>query len=143
MRPNAYIRHMKPEDYQVLLSLWVACDGVGLRSEEDSRAGFEAFLARNPDTCFAALMDGVIVGSILAGHDGRRGFLYHVAVDAAFRRRHIGTELVRRATNALRRAGIRKTALVVYEDNREAAEFWGHLGFLVRDDLVYRDRANT
>ncbi len=142
MRPYAYIRHMKPGDYDGALALWVACEGVRLRSAEDSRDGFCAFLGRNPDSCFVAQKDGVIVGTILAGHDGRRGHIYHLAVADAFRRRHIGTELVSRAALALRRAGIQKTALVVLAENADGNAFWERLGFTTRDDLVYRDKAN-
>ena len=142
MRPYAYIRRMKPDDYDKALALWVGCGGVRLRSVEDSRAGFEAFLARNPGTCFAAQKDGVLVGTILAGHDGRRGYLYHLAVADAFRRRHIGTDLVSRAAEALRREGIQKTALVALAENEDGNAFWERLGFTTRDDLVYRDKAN-
>ena len=141
MTGNVTIRRMKAEDYDDALALWVSCGGVSLRSVEDSRAGIAAFLERNPGTCFAAEADGKVVGTILAGNDGRRGYLYHVAVGRAYRNRGIGTDLVRHATDSLRRAGIRKTALVVLSSNLDGNEFWEHVGFTVREDLIYRNMA--
>ena len=140
MTGNVSIRRMTPEDYDGALALWVACGGMGLRSVEDSRGGIEAFLRRNPDTCFVAETDASVVGTILAGNDGRRGYLYHVAVGADYRYRGVGTELVRRAIRSLRRAGIQKTALVVNTDNLDGNEFWEHIGFTAREDIVYRNR---
>jgi len=140
MTGNVHIRPMKPEEYDGALALWVACGGMGLRSVEDSRAGVAAFLERNPDTCFVAEADASVVGTVLAGNDGRRGYLYHVAVGVDYRYRGVGTELVERAIRGLRRAGIRKAALVVYADNLDGNEFWEHFGFTVREDIVYRNR---
>ncbi len=137
---NVSIRRMTPADYDGALALWVSCGGMSLRSVEDARDGFTAFLVRNPDTCYAAEADGSLVGTVLAGNDGRRGYLYHVAVGADYQRRGVGRALVERAVRALRRAGIQKTALVVYGSNLDGNEFWEHLGFTVRDDLVYRDK---
>ena len=141
MTGNVAIRRMSAEDYDEALALWVTCGGMSLRSVEDSRAGIAAFLERNPDSCFAAEADGKVVGTILAGHDGRRGYLYHVAVCGAYRNRGIGTDLVHHALKALRKAGIRKTALVVLENNLDGNEFWEHVGFTAREDLIYRNMA--
>ena len=140
IRLGVRIRRMTPEDYDQALALWVGCSGLRLRSAEDSRAGISAFLWRNAETCFVAETMGTVVGTILAGNDGRRGYLYHLAVDETCRRRGLGSELVRRATKALRRVGIRKTALVVLAENPEGNDFWEHIGFSARRDLVYRDR---
>ena len=140
MTGNVTIRRMQAADYDEALALWVTCGGMGLRSVEDSRAGIAAFLERNPDTCFAAEADGSVIGTVLAGHDGRRGYLYHVAVDGAYRNRGIATDLVHHAMKSLRRAGIQKTALVVYGSNLDGNEFWEHIGFTAREDLVYRNK---
>ena len=140
MTGNVSIRRMRPEDYDRALALWVTCDGVSLRSVEDSRTGIEGFLERNPKTCFVAESEDAVVGTVMAGNDGRRGYLYHVAVGAPYRHRGVGTDLVRRALRELRRAGIQKSALVVCGDNPEGNGFWEHIGFTTRDDLVYRNR---
>ena len=83
-----------------------------------------------------------IVGTILAGHDGRRGFLYHVAVSPDHQGQGIGRRLTEAAMEALSREGIFKTALVVFADNDGGNEFWEKLGFAARPDLIYRNREN-
>lgn len=136
------IRKLEIRDYEEVYGLWMSCAGMGLNDLDDSREGFAKFLARNPDTCFAALDgSGRIAGTILAGNDGRRGYLYHTAVHPAYRGRGIARRLVREALEALRACGIHKMALVVFEKNEAGNAFWEKLGFTVRDDLVYRNRA--
>lgn len=138
----AEIRLMTPEDHERVLRLWKSVPGIGLREYDDGREGFARFLRRNPRTCFAASDGGEIVGTILAGHDGRRGFLYHVAVSPDHQGQGIGRRLTEAAMEALSREGIFKTALVVFADNAGGNEFWEKLGFAARPDLVYRNREN-
>lgn len=134
------IRVMEKTDYQDLYRLWMSCTGMGLNSVDDSEAGIARFLNRNPDTCFAAVTDGTMVGAILAGNDGRRGYIYHMAVHPDHRRKGIGEKLVQAAMDALRTCGIQKAALVVFSDNQDGNGFWEHLGFSAREDLIYRNR---
>lgn len=134
------IDELKPTDYDAVFALWNGTAGMGLRSLDDSRDGIAAFLRRNPHTCFAAREGGEIVGTILCGHDGRRGYIYHTAVRESRRGNGIGQELVQAVLNALEREGIRKAALVVYENNAGGNAFWQALGFGRRTDLIYRDR---
>ena len=134
------IRKMTIDDYQQVYDLWMACDGVGLNDIDDSRQGIERFLKRNPETCFVTEEDGKVVGVIMAGHDGRRGFIYHAAVNPVYRRQKIGHNLVNRALEAIRNEGIAKVALVVFNDNDAANQFWEKQGFDMRDDLVYRNK---
>lgn len=135
------IRKMTIVDYDEVYSLWLSCRGMGLNSLDDSREGIARFLARNPDTCFAAEAAGAIVGVIMAGHDGRRGFIYHTAVSSEQRGQGIGTALVNAALDALKAEGISKVALVVFERNEEGNRFWEKMGFARRNDLVYRNRS--
>ncbi len=137
------IRLMDRSDYEGACSLWLSCPGMGLNNLDDSREGFERFLRRNPETCFAAVEDGRIVGTILAGNDGRRGYIYHTAVHPAYRRQGIGTALADAAVNALKSLGIHKIALVVFADNADGNAFWERLGFTARPDLTYRNRTLT
>jgi ribosomal protein S18 acetylase RimI-like enzyme len=133
---------MVAEDFGEVRSLWENTQGMGLNSYDDSEAGLKRYLARNPSTCFIARdEDSSVVGTILAGHDGRRGFIYHLAVAEGMRRRGIAGDLAERAVDALRNEGIAKVALVVYADNKEGNEFWEKIGFITRPDLVYRNRA--
>lgn len=136
------IRTMTIADYDKVYALWLSCKGMGLNNLDDSCEGIERFLKRNPDTCFVA-EDGELVGVIIAGNDGRRGYIYHTAVSPDHRRKGIAKALVNAALNALRDLGINKTALVVFERNADGNAFWESAGFTPRGDLVYRNKALT
>ena len=100
------IRIMTPDDYDAVHACWMACAGMGLNTVDDSREGTTRYLTRNPHTCFVSEQDGTITGAILAGHDGRRSYIYHTAVNPAYRRQGIGTALVNAALHALANEGI-------------------------------------
>lgn len=133
------IRLMKITDYEVVYSLWSNTAGMGMRTLDDSQNGISKFLKRNPATSFVAEIDGEIVGVILCGHDGRRGYIYHTAVNTDYRKRGIGKALVETALLALRNEGINKVALVAFQTNDLGNAFWKALGFIERKDLVYRN----
>ncbi|MDE6763479.1 MAG: GNAT family N-acetyltransferase [Oscillospiraceae bacterium] len=135
------IRKMKTEDYEAVYGLWLSCKGMGLNTVDDSREGIERFLHRNPDTCFVAEEDGKIVGAIIAGSDGRRGYIYHTAVSSDQRRQGIASKLVDTAMSALENIGIIKVAPVVFDRNAEGNAFWERAGFAVREDLIYRNKS--
>ncbi len=137
------IRIMTIADYYAVYALWLSCRGMGLNNLDDSREGIERFLKRNPDTCFVAEDGRNTVGVIIAGNDGRRGYIYHTAVNPEFRRKGIARALVNAALEALHDLGINKTALVVFERNADGNAFWESIGFTERSDLVYRNKALT
>ena len=114
---------------------------MGLNTIDDSREGIARYLKRNPNTCFVSEHDRTITGAILAGHDGRRGYIYHTAVSPAYRHQGIGTALVNAALHALANEGIIKVALVVFSRNDAGNAFWERLGFTARGDLTYRNKA--
>jgi ribosomal protein S18 acetylase RimI-like enzyme len=134
------IRPMTLGDYDAVYALWLATPGMGLNSTDDSREGIEAYLRRNPNTCFVAVSGGALAGVILCGHDGRRGYIHHTAVALGERNRGVGRALVEKALDALRDEGITKAALVCFRDNVIGNAFWEAIGFGRRDDLVYRNR---
>ena len=101
------IRVMTMEDYEQVYDLWMSIHGFGIRSIDDSKEGVERFLRRNPSTSIVAVVDGKVVGSILCGHDGRRGCLYHVCVDPDYRRRGIGKQMVEACLDALKKEKIK------------------------------------
>ena len=138
---NMLIRLMQIQDYPQVYELWLSCAGMGLNDLDDSRDGIEKYLRRNPETCFVAQEGEKIVGVILSGHDGRRGYIHHTAVHPAFRGRGLGSSLVETAMTALERCGIHKVALVVFSKNVSGNNFWERRGFTVREDLVYRNKA--
>lgn len=133
------IREMKIDDYDEVFALWKKIKGFGLRSIDDSRAGVDRFLKRNPTTSVVAEEDGKIVGSILCGHDGRRGCFYHVCVDHDYRRRGIGKSMVVFAMEALRREEINKVSLIAFTQNDVGNAFWNTIGWTRRLDLNYYD----
>lgn len=137
------IRIMTIEDYEGVYELWMSCAGMGLNNLDDSKEGIEKFLCRNPETCFIAEEDNGVVGVILAGNDGRRGYIYHTAVNPSLRNQGIGTALVQAAMEALHSLGINKVALVVFSKNVDGNTFWEKTGFTTRDDLIYRNKTIT
>ena len=128
-------------DYAEIYNLWLLCKGMGLNDIDDSEIGVSKFLERNPDTCFVAEIDNKIAGVIMAGNDGRRGYIYHTAVQPSYRKQGIGSLLVRTAIDALKQLGINKVALVVFEHNKTGNDFWEKQGFTVRTDLTYRNKS--
>ena len=134
------IRTMTLADYDDVYSLWLSCKGMGLNNLDDSKDGIARFLERNPETCFVALVSEKLIGVIMAGHDGRRGYIYHTAVSQEYRRRGIAKRLVEAALSALKGLGINKVALLVFERNKDGNEFWDNIGFTARKDVVYRNK---
>lgn len=129
------LRVFLPGDVAAARALWQAAPGVGL-SDADEPTALLRFLARNPGCSQVATRDGTLVGAVLAGHDGRRGWLHHLAVDEASRRRGIGRALLGRALAALRDAGIGKCHVLVYGANAGGAAFWRAATAVERVELV-------
>ena len=137
------IRVMNTEDYDRVYALWMSCKNMGFNNLDDSRQGIEKYLKRNPSTCFVAEQDNAIVGVVLAGHDGRRGFIHHMAVAEDCRRQGIATDLLDQALAALKEEGINKAALLVFNRNEAGNAFWERQGFTARDDVTYRNKTLT
>ena len=135
------IRPMRIDDYEALYQLWLSCPGMGLNDLDDSREGIAAFLERNPATCFVAAEGETIAGCILVGTDGRRAYIYHTAVHPGLQRQGLGRQLVERALQAVGELGIHKAALVVFARNQQGNAFWEKMGFSLRTDILYRNRA--
>jgi N-acetylglutamate synthase len=132
---NVSIRPMMINDYQEMFELWKNNEGIGL-SRADSFEGVERFLERNPGLSFVAVDGERIVATILAGQDGRRGYLHHVAVHENYRRRGIGEALVEKSLKELHLLGIQKCHLFVVERNEAAQRFWKITGWVEREELV-------
>lgn len=138
-KSNVTIRTMRIEDYPKVYRLWMGISGFGIRSLDDSKEGVERFLKRNPDTSIVAEADGQIVGTILCGHDGRRGCFYHVCVKEGFRKHGIGKEMAVAAMKALQAEKINKVCLIAFADNTVGNQFWKSVGWTFRRDLNYYD----
>jgi N-acetylglutamate synthase len=128
------IRVMTIGDYADVLDLWQTSEGVGL-SDSDSRENIQQYLDRNSGMSFVALMDDKVVGAILAGHDGRRGYIYHLAVNPDFRRQGIGRNLVERCIKIMAESGIKKCHLFIFNENTEGMAFWESIGWSPRSDI--------
>lgn len=135
------IRKMIINDYEGVYQLWINTPGMGMRSVDDSKEGIAKYLNRNPETCFVAESQNKIIGVILSGHDGRRGYIHHTAVNDTVRKQGIGTALVNTAIEALKKQGINKVALMVFRTNNLGNSFWESQGFEDRNDLVYRNKS--
>lgn len=134
-----FIQEMTVEDYDAVRELWSACKNLEI-SSTDSREGIARFLERNPGLSFVALDGSQIVGAVLCGHDGRRGYIDQLAVRRSHRRQGIGRALVSRCVFNLMRIGIRKWHLFVFEDNEPAVAFWRSLGWQERVELMTMSR---
>ena len=136
------IRVMDATDYPQVIEIWHRVEGVCV-GEGDSEAEFQRFLKRNPGLSFVAEVDESvgdvgdkqIVGTLLAGHDGRRGYLHHLAVLPGYRHKGIARGLVDQSLQALKSVGIQKCHLFVLKENEQALDFWERLGWQRRDEL--------
>ena len=134
------MRLMKTEDYKEIYDLWNECEGMDINDIDESEEGIGKYLERNPSTCFVEERDGKIVGVIMAGHDGRRGTLHHLAVRKSWRRQGIGRALCAQALIALHDQGIKKAGLFIYNDNEVGLAFWKQERFVSHDDYEYYDK---
>jgi putative acetyltransferase len=128
------VRHFRIEDFDAVIALWRRTEGVGL-NESDTRRAITAFLRRNPRLSFVAEQGGRIIGAVLCGHDGRRGYLHHLAVSKRHRRRGIGRRLVNACLAKLRKAGIQKCNIFIFANNAAGMKFWAHTGWSLRTEL--------
>jgi len=121
-------REFHIDDYDAAVELWQRVEGVEV-AEGDSKEEVARFLLRNPDLSRVAEKGTTIVGAVLCGHDGRRGVIYHLAVEPAYRRQALGKRLVEECLNALREAGIRRALILVAKDNASGRSFWHRCGW--------------
>jgi putative acetyltransferase len=128
-------RTITREDYPNLLELWKALPGIGL-SSADSEESIGFFLDRNPGLSYLAEEEGRIIGTVLTGHDGRRGYLYHLAVHPDCRRRGIGTRLAELAITGLKQQGLQKCHIMVFKDNKAGTDFWQAARWQLRQDIT-------
>ncbi len=133
------IRTMTIEDYEEVHALWKTIRGFALRSIDDSKDAIERFLKRNPTSSAVAVSEGRIIGAILCGHDGRRGCMYHVCVNEAFRMHGIGKAMVVHCMQALKAEQINKVSLIAFTRNDIGNAFWKTIGWTKREDLNYYD----
>ena len=143
MKMEYTVRQVTIKDYDAIYELWNSTEQSrrALNPVDDSREGIERYLKRNPNTCFAAVRDGQIIGVILTGHDGRRAIIHHLCVHPDCRRSGIAGRLVALAEEALKKEGIQKIFGLVFNDNEAANAFWEQQGYSLRTNLNYRNKS--
>jgi N-acetylglutamate synthase len=134
-RSPVRIRLLRIGDYDEMLTLWKRTEGIGL-SDSDSREAIHCFLKRNRNMSLAATSGRQVIGTLLCGHDGRRGYLHHLAVAKKWRRQGIGQSLVTACLAKLHEKGIPKCNLFLFAKNASGKRFWKHLGWTIRGDLL-------
>ena len=137
---STFIRPLVLQDYDQVLALWEQSPGIGL-NDADTREKMAQYLARNPGLSHVAESNGTLVGAALCGHDGRRGYLNHLAISGRFQKAGLGRRLVAHCLDALQKAGISKCHLFVFSENREAQKFWQKTGWTRRHDLALFSRS--
>jgi ribosomal protein S18 acetylase RimI-like enzyme len=120
-------------DYEGLVELWRSFPGNTMTGA-DSEEGFSRFLKRNGSCCFTATDSGRIVGSVMAGEDARRGYIYHLSVRKELHHSGIGRLLMDAVEKALYTAGIEKIHLFIFSDN-PAIDFYRKAGWHLRNDI--------
>ena len=122
------------DSYDDVLALWQQSEGIGL-SDADSKDSMKSYLERNPGTSFIATANGTVVGTVLAGHDGRRGYIHHLAVHTSYRRQGLGRQLVYKCLEVLKDMGIHKCHIFIFNSNSDGIAFWESVGWTHRTDI--------
>ena len=121
-------REFAIDDYDAAIELWKKVEGLDV-AEGDDRETIRRFLQRNPGLSRIATVGSLPVGAVLCGHDGRRGYIYHLAVDPAYRRYGLGKRLVEECLDGLRQVGVMRAIILVADYNLGGAEFWKRAGW--------------
>lgn len=130
--PIWQMQELRQEDFEPVMALWNSTPGV--RATETPEE-FARILARNPCLSCVARLNDEIVAAILCCHDGRRGYLYHLAVAESHRRQGIARAMVDRCLELLTELGINRCTLFVVADNEDGITFWKRTGWRERVDL--------
>ena len=128
------IREMTINDYDTIITMFRETPGVAVR-EADARDATEAYLNRNPGLSFVATVDSKVIGCVMCGHDGRRGYLQHLVVTPEHRKQGVGEKLFAACITALRKTGVNKTHIFVFKTNDLANKFWATKGWNLREDI--------
>ena len=126
-------RETRIQDYDTVYALWGNTSGMGL-SVADEKENIKKFLNKNKGLCFVCEFDNTIVGTVLCGYDGRRGYIYHVTVVQEHRGKGIGTKMVELSLQGLKAEGIDKCHLFVFADNLSVIPLKAQDG--KRDDVI-------
>ena len=139
MSAEVTTRQFAMDDYDAAIALWSGVEGVEI-CEGDSREEIAEYLKRNPGLSRVAEAGGEIVGVALCGHDGRRGWIYHLAVANSHRGKGVGKLLLDACVNGLRDIGLPRAIILVAGDNPQGHEFWLRNGWEDIDGAIAMTR---
>lgn len=132
---NVTIREIRSEDYEALIRFWESIDEIEL-DDSEGKQDFEFFLRRNKGMSFLALDKEEVIGACLASHNGRRGFLDHLATAPSHRRKGLGKMLVEKCLKVLQAEGIKRNYVFLFKKNAEGRAFFEHIGWSQCDEYV-------
>jgi ribosomal protein S18 acetylase RimI-like enzyme len=128
-------REFAIEDYEAAVELWKRVEGLDI-AEGDDRESIRRFLKQNRGLSRVAADGLTMVGAALCGHDGRRGYIYHLAVDPTYQGRGLGKRLVNECLEGLRGLGLQRANIMVAKDNPRGREFWSKCGWQELDGAI-------
>ena len=132
-------REFAIEDYEAVIALWKKVEGLDI-AEGDDRETVRRFLKRNRGLSRVASAGSTIVGAVLCGHDGRRGYIYHLAVDPAYQDLRIGRRLAAECLERLKGEEVERVNILVAHDNPRGREFWKCCGWEEHEGAVAMGR---
>ena len=130
-------RPMQASDYESCYKLWIKTPGMKIEAA-DSRESIAAYLHKNQNLSLVAMSDNQVIGTVLCGEDGRRGYLQHLCVEPDYRRKSVASELVTRAVMAFKERDLYEVRLFIFTDNDLGNNFWGYHNWVIRDDIYVR-----
>lgn len=136
------IRAMTLDDYDAAVELWQHTENLEMTAT-DNCDSMSRFFDRNPGLSSVVLAKDDLIGTILCSHDGRRGYLHHLAVDRRYRRKGIGRTLVERSLSLLAKEGIVLCNIFIIEENDPGIAFWHHNGFNLLEHFGWMQRKTS
>jgi ribosomal protein S18 acetylase RimI-like enzyme len=131
------IRKLTISDYPELIRLWERAKLPAKPKGRDSKAHIAKEMACNPDFFIGAFDHGLLIGTVIASHDGRKGWLNRIAVDPDYRRQGLAKILTVTGEKALSKHGIKIFGLLIHEYNTASLKLAKKMGYKVHDDILY------
>ena len=122
------------ELYEEIVMLWRKA-GISVGSS-DTREELERVLQRNPNLFLIGKLDNIVIGVVIGGFDGRRGYVHHLAIDPDYQKKGYGKMIMDELIEKFRKIGVHKIHLFIEKYNKNAIEFYRNLGWDIRDDLI-------
>ena len=129
------IRSMTENDYDSVYKLWKLDSGIAI-SSVDTKEKIVTLLRRCPEISLVAEESNEIIGSVIGSEDTRRGYVHHLIVSPKYRKKGIGKLLMENISERFAKAGIEKIHLFIVSENQDVANFYSHIGWHKRPDII-------